>query len=312
MIIKTFNEFLNESVNQTNRLSLVNQPDGITCGPAALKMIADYYKVVVCLEELKLEMGTDDKTGTTDLKMIKGLDYISADYKQFEVGNKESAYKLMKECLATDGFVLFRTKTKGVLHWIVCDSFQNGKLHILDPWLGEYTHDEKSLDEVWAPRKWDGFAVNGIKKLKIQSSKIEKIEHRDVPEIVDFTAKIFSNVMEYEENVEYIKSATDFSRSVKLTVDDEIVGCYLVHDITLKKVPGKKGIEGVALAIKPAFRKYGLGEKLKDWLENYAKLSGYDYVYGQHLKGLSNIDYWLKRRKLLHEDKYLWHTILYV
>jgi len=55
-----------------------------------------------------------------------------------------------------------------------------------------------------------------------------------------------------------------------------------------------------------------LGDKLKDWFENYAKDNGYDFIFGQHLKGLNNIDSWLKRRELYKEDKHSYYTIKYL
>lgn len=71
-------------------------------------------------------------------------------------------------------------------------------------------------------------------------------------------------------------------------------------------------MEGVALGLKKEYRGNGFGEKLKDWFENYAKDNGYDFIFGQHLKGLNNIDFWLKRRELYREDKHSYYTIKYL
>lgn len=304
--MKTFYEFLNE------KLKLVKQTDNISCGPASLKMIADFFKISTSLEELKIVMGTDHETGTTDLKMIKGLNYLSLDWTEFKVGNSEESYILLKNALKNNNFILFRTLTKGIKHWICCDYIENDKYHILDPWLDEYFLTKKQLNSVWTPRNYDGFMINGIKKIQIENIKIEKIEKKDINEIVHLTSLIFSNVMNYKTNVKYIYNTTNFDLSVKLTNNDEIIGCYLLNDIKLKKLKNKQGINGVALAIKPMYRGYKLGEKLKDWLEKYAKEKGYDFIFGEHLKGLHNIDQWLKRRELYKETKDSYFTIKYL
>lgn len=307
--IKYLEGFFNKK--SESKLKLVRQEDDISCGPASLKMISDYYKLSTSIEELKIIMGTDYQSGTTDIKMKKGLDYLSLDYEQFNVGNKEECYTKAKEILNQGGFILFRTLTKGIKHWISCDSF-NGKFHILDPWLGIYDLSESDLDKVWQPRQFDGFIVKGIKKFDIGSISIEHIQEQDKEQIIHMCSLIFSNVMSYEENIEYITEEADFTKSVKLVANGNIVGCYLLKDISIKKLTNQKGIEGIALAVLPSYRKYGLGEKLKDWLEKWAKNKGYDFIFGQHLKGLKNIDYWLKRRELFAENEHSYYTIKYL
>lgn len=148
--------------------------------------------------------------------------------------------------------------------------------------------------------------------INIGEIKIEKIQKEDIDKVVDMASKIFSNVMPYEANQQYIRSVTDFNLSCKLTNDGNIIGCYLIAPKQLKKLEGKKGLEGIALAIKPEYRGNGLGEKLKDWFENYAKDNDYDFIFGQHLKGLHNIDSWLKRREIYKEDKHSFYTIKYL
>jgi GNAT superfamily N-acetyltransferase len=136
--------------------------------------------------------------------------------------------------------------------------------------------------------------------------KIEEISSDDIDEIVDMASIIFSNVMSYDDNQEYIREVTHFDLSSKLTLNGKIIGCYLVAP---KVLDGDKGLEGIALAVKPEFRGKGFGELLKDWFENYAKSNGYKFVFGQHLKGLHNIDNWLKRRELHSEDAHSYYTI---
>lgn len=148
--------------------------------------------------------------------------------------------------------------------------------------------------------------------INIGEIKIEKIQKDDIDEVVDMASKIFSNVMSYEDNQQYIRSVTDFDLSCKLTNNGEIIGCYLIAPIKLARLKGRKGLEGIALAVKEEYRGKGLGNKLKDWFESYAKDNDYDFIFGQHLKGLHDIDSWLKRREIYKEDRLSYYTIKYL
>lgn len=144
--------------------------------------------------------------------------------------------------------------------------------------------------------------------------RIESINQNDKEEVLDIVSKIFSEMTEmtYEECKEYADEATDWTKSVKLTLNDQIIGCYIVADKNLEEYPHKKGIEGIGLCILPEYRGRGYGEMLKDWLENYAKNNNYDFIFGQHLKSLHNLEPWLKRRKLYDEDEYSYYTIKWI
>jgi GNAT superfamily N-acetyltransferase len=309
--LKKFENFhySNSQKSIFEKLNLIEQPDDITCGPTCLKMISDYLDIKVTIEELKIVCGTDNLSGTTDLKMIKGLDYLNLKYHQLPLKDKEKCFNIIDDELNKGNLILFRTLVKGIKHWVVCDELNNEKYTIYDPWLGKYYLDKDELDNIWSPREYDGFVIQGVNTKNIGSPVIEKLNNQqDIKEVVHLASLIFTNVMSYDENVEYINESTDFSKSVKLTLNNEIIGCYLVNPKNLDNEDGL-GIEGVALAIKPAFRKFGYGELLKNWFEDYAKSNGYSYLWGQHLKGLNNLDHWLKRRELHSEDDELFVTI---
>ena len=55
------------------------------------------------------------------------------------------------------------------------------------------------------------------------------------------------------------------------------------------------GVEGVALVIKPTYRGLGLASRLKD----YTRTLGADYIWGIQYRTLDNLQYWLRRRKLV-------------
>ena len=65
-----------------------------------------------------------------------------------------------------------------------------------------------------------------------------------------------------------------------------------------------KGVEGVLLVIDESIRNLGYGNKLKD----FPKSLNVDYVWGEQLKELNNLDDWLKRRILIAETEHVYIT----
>lgn len=92
--------------------------------------------------------------------------------------------------------------------------------------------------------------------------------------------------------------------------NDNIMGVYLLGDKQLdsltinEKYLKLKGVEGVVLAVSDKIRGQGWGNKLKD----YPKTLGYDYIWGQQLKVLNNLEDWLKRRELIDERNNVYIT----
>lgn len=133
------------------------------------------------------------------------------------------------------------------------------------------------------------------------SVSISKISSNDIPEVLEVCVQVFSNVMSPEEVREYVGGTADWNISVKATMGDKIVGCYIFNEESvtqfqrcsrenLKKYKTLKGIQGVGLAVLPEFRGTGVGKKLRD----YPLHLNYDYIWGQHLEGLHNVDNWVK------------------
>jgi hypothetical protein len=58
------------------------------------------------------------------------------------------------------------------------------------------------------------------------------------------------------------------------------------------------------LAVDKSIRGMGWGNKLKD----YPKTLGIDYIWGQQLKTLNNLNDWLKRRELVGETNSVYIT----
>lgn len=135
--------------------------------------------------------------------------------------------------------------------------------------------------------------------------KILNVSEDRIDEILEVAAQVFGDVNSQDEIKEFLNDETNFDISKMVLVDDNVVGCYLFNetqindfldghnDIMLEdisKYENKKGIQGLGLALLPEYRNIGVGKELR----NIPLEMNYDYIWGQHLKGLHNIDNWLK------------------
>lgn len=122
----------------------------------------------------------------------------------------------------------------------------------------------------------------------------------------------FKDVTEETYFYAIIAQETNWELSVMLVNDkDEMFGLYLFGDKqldSLVEVPEYlelKGIEGVLLAVDKSIQGQGWGNKLKD----FPKTLGFDYIWGQQLKSLNNLQDWLKRRIFITETDGVYITL---
>ena len=119
----------------------------------------------------------------------------------------------------------------------------------------------------------------------------------------------------------YLEQNVNWDKSIKLTLNDKIIGCWLFGDeqITnydnekmiedLSKYKNKQGIEGVAFLIKNEYRNKGYAKKLLTYINNLKK--DYDYIWGQHLNSLKIKDFWIKNgRRVVAEYPNLFLTLM--
>lgn len=133
------------------------------------------------------------------------------------------------------------------------------------------------------------------------------IPKEKINEVLKWSHQFFNKLMNGNEFKWYLKEVTNWNKSILLlNEDNEIKGVYLFGDNQLlhEKFKDLKGIEGVLLAIDADIRNQGWGDKLKD----YPKTLGVDYVWGQQLKTLNNLNDWLKRRELVGENEEVYIT----
>ena len=112
----------------------------------------------------------------------------------------------------------------------------------------------------------------------------------------------FHAILEQESNWDISAMLVDENNDIK--------GVYLLGDSQLsslvedEKYVNLKGVEGVVLAVSEEVRGQGWGNKLKD----FPKTLEIDYIWGQQLKSLNNLEDWLKRRELVAETQSVYIT----
>lgn len=129
-----------------------------------------------------------------------------------------------------------------------------------------------------------------------------------INEILKWSYEFFNKLMNGNEFKWYLKEVTNWDKSILLlNENNEIKGAYLFGDNQLlhERFENLKGVEGVLLAIDKDIRGQGWGDKLKE----YPKTLGVDYIWGQQLKGLNNLNDWLKRRELIGENEEIYITV---
>lgn len=146
-----------------------------------------------------------------------------------------------------------------------------------------------------------------VTKLRIQVGIPEERQE----EVIDWTYPYFQHVTGGEYFYAILRQETNWENSLLLLNEkDEIKGVYLLGDqpveslVKTEEYKGLKGVEGVVLAVDSELRGKGWGTKLKD----YPKTMGFDYIWGQQLKTLNNLEDWLKRRVLVAETKSVYIT----
>jgi len=130
-------------------------------------------------------------------------------------------------------------------------------------------------------------------------------------EAITWAFEYFKYVTSKEYFFAILQQETNWNISaILLNDEDKIMGLYLLGDSQLdsltvnEKYVDLKGVEGVLLAVSEEIRGQGWGNKLKD----FPKTLEVDYIWGQQLKTLNNLEDWLKRRELIAETQSVYIT----
>jgi GNAT superfamily N-acetyltransferase len=158
---------------------------------------------------------------------------------------------------------------------------------------------------------------------------ISIIKEEDNNDIIEILAINFGFIDSKEEILRKIKPRLNNGISIKASIDNKIVGCYLLAEKSLNlffeqiknntladfpknetKIYSKEkisdnGLQGISLAVLPEYKNIGIGSALK----NYTYGLGYAYIWGVQHKKLNNIDFWKNTREVIAESNTHYATL---
>lgn len=131
---------------------------------------------------------------------------------------------------------------------------------------------------------------------------IYKINDNDIEDVLELGDNIFKGVL--YDNKSYMYHATNWNISIKLVLDNKIIGFYLFSEGNIYYndpiFENKKGVQGVALGIDKKYRGNGFGNMLIN--KSYELFNNdFDYIWGQHIKSLNNLEDWKKKRTIVND-----------
>lgn len=280
---------------------LIIQRDCYSCGATAVEMALSHLKMPQEIEYIKELFLTNPKTGTTHEGMIAGLEALKIPYvRSFQI---EKPFEWLDDQLEKNHLFLMRTLTYGCKHWILCYGKLKDKYQIADPAGGYIQLTQEEVQGRWEPREWDGFAIQipcG------ETVNIHRIQNND--ELLEAFIAGFLSFSEFRLGMTLKAFANTVTGGVDGHFEDswvavhngEVVGGYFIgHRQVGNMFPtkeeseaykAKKGVEGVALFVLPAYRGYDVGRVLRD----IPKYMDADYIWGSHFDVLNNIKNWVK------------------
>ena len=222
--------------DQYNRLvKHLRQPNGISCGPTCIKMVADFFKGnIPSIEEICKMCGTDSITGTPPERMRKGLNQLDIQY--VEHMDEENPYESLRNIIDNGSVAMLRTLTHRVPHWIVVHFYDGDLFFVNDPWLGQIQYNEDQLEEIWKERNYFFFEVvkdNDEIELNEEVSgnvQVRPFGYEDFGAVYEMLEDVYSKLQgasaRWIWGVIEAECNGDFGNSVVATVDDEVVGFY--------------------------------------------------------------------------------------
>jgi len=167
---------------------LRRQPDGLTCGPTCVRMVADWlgFHPKIGIRRMAAIAGTTPETGTTDVEMARVLDRLGLTYNRPSMNPRYRTTDYLKWSLSKGGnHILLRTAMPvrrmrpgetaeslapvlmpmangmaGAKHWIVLHGVTaDGRFKAACPSEGEMTLDDDFVQLIWSARDYDCFEV---------------------------------------------------------------------------------------------------------------------------------------------------------
>lgn len=152
--------------------NFIPQPNEYSCGTTALFSACKCINIPVPeIAVLMNKMGTNNKTGTTDIEMSKGLALVNLPINRYAdnpnnggkylSGDENSAFNALKYTLENNRLFLLRALMWNSFHWIL--TYNNQQKNIINyvcSVSGKSTLNKKSLYKIWSPRNFDGFIIH--------------------------------------------------------------------------------------------------------------------------------------------------------
>jgi len=158
----------------------VNQPDAMDCGPACLKMVAEFYKMSFSLESLRKKCYIT-REGVSFLGLSEAADSLG-----FRTIGVKIPFEMLCDNVPVPCIVHWRQK-----HFIVVYKIKNGKIWVADPAIGliKYTYKEFLLN--WASTKTDGKETGLVLIIEPTPSLFENQSELEKPRGFSFLFKYF-------------------------------------------------------------------------------------------------------------------------
>ena len=123
----------------------VKQPDAMDCGPACLKMVAEFYKMSFSLETLRKKCYIT-REGVSFLGLSEAADSLG-----FRTIGVKIHFNLLNENVPLPCIVHWRQK-----HFIVVYKIKKDKIWVADPGVGLIKYDREEFIQNWASTVIDG------------------------------------------------------------------------------------------------------------------------------------------------------------
>jgi GNAT superfamily N-acetyltransferase len=248
--------------------------------------------------------GTDAITGTTDVRLIKGLNAVGLWFVEHAPGNIENLIAGLKR---KSKFIV-RCLFGGMKHWIVVSDYRDngdfGCFTVYDPAQGIYEMSKGQLSEVWAPREWQAFEIPPVQD-SAKFLRVDTLENEEgYAQAIELAKDAFQGVVSREAVPGQLKSSLP-NMSIGVWVGDKVIGAYFLSLGKLFWQSNLSAICGLGLVVDPAYRGRGYGTMLRA----IPSRIGADYVWGMQHKSLDNLNDWLKRRVLIKDSPANWVTV---
>ncbi len=291
-----------------------SQPDGITCGPTCLTMVAEALgrgRFDLDVHNVASMCGTNPETGTTHEGVAKALSGLGVDAAR--TLGRDAAVGALRGAGPGD-MVLCRTLTNGMKHWVLAVPGGPDVFEVHDPWLGRRLLGLDWVLRLVAPRGHEVWAVGGEQRPH-HVAVGPLVADGDVGTAVEEALAVCRPAFgRWSPNLRaHLGDVVQWEASRAVRVDGRVVGVYLLNEDSVldRRFPEPEAdllrsgrtVEGVALAVLEGFRGRGYGRLLRD---EPARL-GYDHVWGMAMHELRNAEAWRKHRRVV--ERTTTHTV---